>query len=120
VGGSRKNLFRIPDPESQIQGSQRHQISDPGSGSATLQIREAEDWFRMSRGSFPSEDEAGPPSPSGLRNSGGDWQVVGVTRSWEDEAVSQDLQDKIIHALRNSILTQVPVPFYCTVCVQHV
>jgi hypothetical protein len=67
----------------------------------------------MSRGSFPSEDEAGPPSPSGLRNSGegpvgGDWQVVGAMRSWEDEAVSQDLQDKIIHALRNSILTQVP------------
>jgi hypothetical protein len=28
-------------------------------------------------------------------------------RSWEDKAVSQDLQDKIIHALRNSILTQV-------------
>jgi hypothetical protein len=30
---------RIPDQESRIQGSKRHWISDPGSGSATLQIR---------------------------------------------------------------------------------
>jgi hypothetical protein len=34
--GSGKNLFQIPDPGSQIQGSKRHRIPDPGSGSATL------------------------------------------------------------------------------------
>ncbi len=34
--GSGKNLFQIPDPRSSIQGSKRHRIQDPGSGSATL------------------------------------------------------------------------------------
>ena len=33
-----KNLFRIPDPGSQIQGLKRHRILDPGSGSATLSV----------------------------------------------------------------------------------
>jgi hypothetical protein len=35
--GTGKNLFRIPDSGSRIQGSKRHRIPDPGSGSATLQ-----------------------------------------------------------------------------------
>jgi hypothetical protein len=34
--GSGKNLFRISDPGSRIQGSKRHRIPYPGSGSATL------------------------------------------------------------------------------------
>jgi hypothetical protein len=39
--GSRKNLFRIPDP-----GVKKHPILDPGSGSATLQkIHKIENYF---------------------------------------------------------------------------
>ena len=60
----------------------------------------------MSRGSIPSEDESG--SPVDLKDPlQEDWHVVGAGKSWTDEAVSQDLQDKIVHALRNNILTQV-------------
>jgi hypothetical protein len=72
---------------------------------------ETGEWIRLSRGSFPNDDEATPAT--GLQNLEDSptrtWQMVGTTRSWEDQPVSEELKDKIVYALRNCVLTQVAV-----------
>jgi len=63
--GSRIRVLTFSHPGSWIQGSKRHPIPDPGSGSATLTVSTG--LFRSSR----YEDYRGPPPSSGSRDSRG-------------------------------------------------
>jgi hypothetical protein len=63
--GSRIRVLTFSHPGSWIQGSKRHPIPDPGSGSATLTVSTG--LFRSSR----YEDYRGPPPSSSSRDSRG-------------------------------------------------